>query len=665
MKKMLALLLCAALVLSVIPSFAAQEVAEFEIQNGVLKKYNGDGGAVIVPDGVTAIGAGAFKECNTLTSVVLPDSVASIGRNAFASCYNLAEVSLPSGITDIDSGAFYATAWANRKFGDDMHIINGTLIEIPAQKRGVNLVIPSGVKRIGGGLCSGDRSIRTLKLPNGLLEIDDQAFKDCYYLESVTMPDSVVRIGKEAFAKTPNLENVKLPAGLLEMGAGAFEGSPWVATQNEFVIINGVLSAYNGSGGHVVIPDGVTKIADGVFKNKKQSSGGIIIMDGLGTSSTFGNTDTTKTGAITGVTIPDSVVEIGNEAFYDCAQLAEISMGASVKRIGDGAFFNCAFSKIDVPACLEEIGAGAFERCASLTAFAIPAGVKSIGARAFSNCSKLESAPLPPNLKTIDEKTFYNCLRLKEIQIPSTVQTIGAQAFEGCGNLQRLDIPAGVISIGDQAFRMCYYMTEMKVFSKNAVFGKSVFASCNHLTLYGYRGTGAESSALESGIPFVALDAQPAESVIAGIAYESSQAVFMGLWYEHMPMYALLDANGNPTNYIKLRDLAYLLDETPAEYNVSWDGTINLESHKQYTNRNGRELANPFSGDRPYSLDVAPIKVDGVPVTMDAFVLTDDEGGQYTYFKLRDLGRHLGFNVGWSEEKGVFIETDKPYTDEN
>ena len=48
---------------------------------------------------------------------------------------------------------------------------------------------------------------------------------------------------------------------------------------------------------------------------------------------------------------------------------------------------------------------------------------------------------------------------------------------------------------------------------------------------------------------------------------------------------------------------------------------------------------------------------------LTAFVLTDDEGGDHTYYQLRDLGKALGFNVGWSAERGVFIESDKPYTD--
>ena len=48
---------------------------------------------------------------------------------------------------------------------------------------------------------------------------------------------------------------------------------------------------------------------------------------------------------------------------------------------------------------------------------------------------------------------------------------------------------------------------------------------------------------------------------------------------------------------------------------------------------------------------------------MEAITLVDDNGGGYNYFKLRDLGAALGFNVGWSKTQGVFIESDKPYTE--
>ncbi len=69
----------------------------------------------------------------------------------------------------------------------------------------------------------------------------------------------------------------------------------------------------------------------------------------------------------------------------------------------------------------------------------------------------------------------------------------------------------------------------------------------------------------------------------------------------------------------------------------------------------------PFTGDRSYSAANAATMIDGEGVLMQSFVLMDDNGGGYTYYKLRDLGQALGFNVGWSSEKGVYIETDRPY----
>ena len=54
--------------------------------------------------------------------------------------------------------------------------------------------------------------------------------------------------------------------------------------------------------------------------------------------------------------------------------------------------------------------------------------------------------------------------------------------------------------------------------------------------------------------------------------------------------------------------------------------------------------------------------MNGAESDLSAIVLTDDNGGAYTYYQLRDLGQKLGFNVGWSGERGVFIESDKPYS---
>ncbi len=147
-----------------------------------------------------------------------------------------------------------------------------------------------------------------------------------------------------------------------------------------------------------------------------------------------------------------------------------------------------------------------------------------------------------------------------------------------------------------------------------------------------------------------------------GTAYAAEQTVTVDGKAVNFPMYQLRDDKGGTTNYIKLRDLAHIINGSAGQFNVGWDGTITLTSKSAYTNPNGTELKNPFAGDRAYTINTASIKVNGVEMKLNAFVLTDDAGGQYTYFQLRDLGQALGFNVGWKAETGIFVETDKPYS---
>lgn len=79
---------------------------EFIIENGVLFKYNGDGGDVIIPDGVICIGDLAFYRSKRLTSVVIPDGVELIGAFAFNGCSNLTGITFPKSVIYIGVDAF-------------------------------------------------------------------------------------------------------------------------------------------------------------------------------------------------------------------------------------------------------------------------------------------------------------------------------------------------------------------------------------------------------------------------------------------------------------------------------------------------------------------------------------------------------------------------------
>lgn len=151
----------------------------------------------------------------------------------------------------------------------------------------------------------------------------------------------------------------------------------------------------------------------------------------------------------------------------------------------------------------------------------------------------------------------------------------------------------------------------------------------------------------------------------AGTAYESRQTVDLDGSAVSLPAYALLNEKGDPTNYVRLRDLASLLNGTSAQFDVLWSAEtgISIAPNTAYAHPNGSEGNIPFSGNKPYKVYSEKTTVGSTPQSLTAFQITDDAGGSHTYYQLRDLGRALGFNVGWSNERGIFIEPDKAYTD--
>ena len=74
-------------------------------------------------------------------------------------------------------------------------------------------------------------------------------------------------------------------------------------------------------------------------------------------------------------------------------------------------------------------------------------------------------------------------------------------------------------------------------------------------------------------------------------------------------------------------------------------------------------MSTPFTGDQAYTTNQAMVLVDGVETALEAITLTDSSGNGYTYFKVRDLGQALGFDVTWDSAAGaIVIDTTRPYS---
>lgn len=110
-------------------------------------------------------------------------------------------------------------------------------------------------------------------------------------------------------------------------------------------------------------------------------------------------------------------------------------------------------------------------------------------------------------------------------------------------------------------------------------------------------------------------------------------------------------------NYFKLRDVAAMLNGTSKQFSVGYDGSVILTTSQSYQSVGG-ELSGPASGGQSASVSNNVVYINGVKAELTAYQISGNN-----YFKLRDLGKALNFYVGWSQERGVYIETDKPYQD--
>ena len=187
--------------------------------------------------------------------------------------------------------------------------------------------------------------------------------------------------------------------------------------------------------------------------------------------------------SLTDITLPESVTSIGSQAFYSCRSLTDITLPESVTSIGSQAFYYCeSLTAITIPESVTSIGNYAFYYCESLTAITIPEGVTSIGSYTFQNCSSLTAITLPESVTSIGNLAFGKCLSLTAITIPESVTSIGERAFFCCESLTAITIPEGVTHIGNGAFNGCTSLTAITIPEGVTNIRYETFYGCTSLT---------------------------------------------------------------------------------------------------------------------------------------------------------------------------------------
>ena len=146
------------------------------------------------------------------------------------------------------------------------------------------------------------------------------------------------------------------------------------------------------------------------------------------------------------ITIPDSVIFIGDDAFSFCANLTKINVSINNKNFSSSDDGKILYNKDKTKLIVYPSVNGEF---------VIPDSVTEIGSGAFANCINLTSITIPDSVVCIGESAFYNCGNLENVIIPDSVTKIGSGAFEYCSNLASVIIPDNEIFIHESAFDYC------------------------------------------------------------------------------------------------------------------------------------------------------------------------------------------------------------------
>ena len=333
--------------------------------------------AVVVEEGVTAIGNHFFKKSKQLVSVTLPDTVTVIGTGAFENCPSLERINLPAGLTSLGESAFRDCA---------------SLKEI---------ALPEGITVLEPSVFSGCKSLPELRIPEGVTAVGSSALYGCESLQTLEIPASVTEIGTGAFGNCAGLAEVK-----------AAKDNPSFTVREGILYdreLSRLLYCPAGREGAVAVPESVTAVDGGAFSG---------------------------CAGLTEIRLPDSVREIGAGAFSGCSSLTKMILPEGLERIPSHLFQGCSgLTSVQIPDSVRTLYMAAFSGCRALASVRIPEGVTDIPEQAFLYCHSLTSVTLPDSVSRISSFAFSWCDHLREIHIPGKVSSIPWGAFESCSAL--------------------------------------------------------------------------------------------------------------------------------------------------------------------------------------------------------------------------------------
>lgn len=330
------------------------------------------------------IGAYAFSGCEALSSVTMTDVLTEIGECAFKDCINMSLVTIPLRVTKIGARAFANTQKLrnvnfNAEYCGDFVEGSDVFLDAGKMQSGVILTIGNAVRKVPAYFFETSEEsklseVKMVSVASAILQsIGRHAFNNCTNLSSLSLPGTITQIGQDAFMNT----------GFYNNKANNWRGCALYYETSGYKY----LLAYEIETGDsiYVVLDGTRVIADAAFM---QST---VIKD---------------------ITLPESLIAIGANAFSDCKNLEQVAF-----RVNESTR----------ESALTTIGAGAFKNCVLLEDVTVTKNVSFIGDEAFDGCRaltvvRIDSVPICSSVST-ESAAGYLCNHAKYVYVYESIST--------------------------------------------------------------------------------------------------------------------------------------------------------------------------------------------------------------------------------------------------
>ena len=436
MRRIIAFITMLALALAFLQAGLAEEEpvdGEFEyyvLDDGTVEisQYLGNARKVAVPDRVggyrvTGIGSYAFSRNDRLAAVIIPEGIRKINMYAFSECYNLHTVQLPESLKEIEDVAFEdCTGISGILLPEGLEIIGENPFQGCTGLEFIRFAGGNAVYEVRDGFlyhketlriigCAPKALDRRLEIPEGTRSIGARAFAFCGEIREAVLPEGLEEIGDYAFMECHNLSRIEFPSSLAAIGCSAFNTCPRLEEAD--------------------LPEGLRELGDLCFYSCEN---------------------------LRSVSIPDSLASMGANPFCACSALKQINLSENHPyfSFSDGLLVSREWQvlvchlisrqekKVSVPDSILVIGNAAFMQDMYLTEAVIPSSVRIIEQCAFSRCRSLETLMIAEGTEKIGMNAFASCTELKEITLPDSLQNIEYGAFAFCNRLAAADLPEKV-----------------------------------------------------------------------------------------------------------------------------------------------------------------------------------------------------------------------------